>query len=221
MNRKITALISIALITIFSLVSVPKAAAATATPVTITFPAQQLTHTPPGGNVRHLGMQTLPNGEYRVSIEVTNTTLYSGNSLMIISGPQEKTPSRTTHMAMFRNVGLEKSYTSTYPKNMIVDQGGVTIALALGVTLGSDKAFDGSVKVIMTPVAVAQPQAQAVATKPAPKAEPKPQVAAATTTETTAPATLPATGAENIVLAFTGMSAAGYAAHQLVSKKRR
>ncbi len=54
-----------------------------------------------------------------------------------------------------------------------------------------------------------------------PSPNPKPQVKAAVTPAAPAVTTLPATGPENFVGAFAGVSGLGYAAHRFVSRKRK
>lgn len=177
-------------------------AAANPVPQTIMVAARTIVHRPPSPNVYPLTQQDIPNGEYRVSIEVANAKLYTGNTILVLSASnRQKTTPTSTQQLTFSDVGIEALYRMTAPKTLTVDQGKVLVSVAVGSQLSGDKTFDGSVKITLTPVT---PQVQAATLARA----------TAQTAQTAVPRTLPETGSGHIPVIFIGASGLGYMLHR-------
>lgn len=200
-------------------------AGATGQTQTIIFPATVVNEDFNGSktNVHRLVSHTMPNGEYHVTLKVTTSGEFdpdNQNAILIIAGPNH-----STQQATFTEVSQSASFQETKPHTIKVEQGEVIVAVALQ---GGKKEFTGAVEVTMTPVGQTPPAQPAQPTQPA-NNQKDPKTLATTTTPTntqsaqtpTAEGDLPKTGAGSVLGAFVATSGVGYAAHHVVSRKKR
>ena len=152
------------------------------------------------GTEKVLITKQIPNGEYKVTVEATNQeSVHPNTDIIVRSGPAEATVIRDVERRAFQS--------ETSADTLIVQNGEVVVS----VKFGRDKVFSGGVKVTLTEVPPIETEEPTV-----------PQTSSTNTEEgKVLPASLPKTGAESMLVVFSGASGVGYAVHAASRKLRR